>query len=276
MGNRSRDHVVSLLSAHRPPPAKHSRGSHSPRGADGFTLIEVLIASVLGVIITFVAFTFLDVTLNEVSRTTERVHVDQVGRTAMEKIMLELDSACVWPGIVPVRAESSPTVLRFISQSGEATSLASVGLHQITFTAPAGATPGKLTEKSWPSTGGTPPEYTFNEAATPTERVLLTGVEQTGATPVFRYYHFYKEGEAGAVLGQINPTEVSKAALESAPERERVVKVTVAFTVTREPGQTAEAGMFGKSLVPLEDSSTFRLVPASESAASVNAPCSGT
>lgn len=254
-----------------PLPARRQMASD----AAGYTLIELMISMALTLIIVLAAFTFLEFTTRDVARTTERVHVTQAGRIVMERLMLELHSSCVSPGVAPIRSASSATALRYISASGTTANSTNVELHEVIFTAPAGKTTGSLTMKSWPGSG-TGPEYTFNEAATPTKRLLLTGVKQSQteeatptAIPVFRYYRYYKSGDASPVYGVLNPSELATLSSE---ESKRVVKVAVNFTVIPEGTETKGFGQ--DRPLPFEDTAILRLTPASESSSLPNLPCS--
>jgi Tfp pilus assembly protein PilV len=244
-------------------------------GVAGYTLVELMVSMVLTMVIVLAAFTFLEFTTRDVARTTERVHVQQAGRIVMERLMLELHSSCVSPGATPIRSGSSATTLRFISASGTAANSTNVELHEVIFTPPAGKATGSLTEKSWPA-GGTAPEYTFNESATPTKLLLLTGVAQSQteestpkAIPMFRYYRYYRTGDAEPIYGILNPAELATLTTE---ESKRVVKVAVNFTAT--PEGTETKGFGNDRPLPLESTAILRLTPASESSTLPNLPCS--
>lgn len=236
----------------------------------GYTLIELLIATAIGLIVTTSAFMLLEFTTNDVSRITTRVHVTQAGRVALERLMMKLHSTCVAPLINPIVTGSSSTTLRFISESGSEPSLATVRLREVVYTPAAGKSEGTLVEKSWLSTGGNPPEYTFNEKATPTTRALLTGVRQTEAIPVFQYYRYYQESDPGAILGELNPNPMTSPL--KIKEAEAVTKVTVSFTLAPEGKESATFN--GDGPVALEDSAVLRLSPSSSSAGIPNFPCS--
>ena len=184
------------------------------RDERGFTLIELLVAMSLGIIVSGVALSLLNFTTADVTRITERVHADQSGRVALEKLMLALHSSCLTAKSDPVKPESTEGILRFVSETstenehGEpSAALPTIKLHEIVYTAGSGKTEGTLTEKSWTSKG-VPPNYEFNEKETPTKRTLLTGVQQTETAkkeilPVFRYYRYYRETD-GPKLCRVN------------------------------------------------------------------------
>lgn len=253
------------------------------RGEQGFTLIELLISMALGTILLLAAFSFLEFATSDVARVDARAQVDRTGRTALENIMLQLHSACVAPLTIPIQPESTPSTLRFISETsplntnGEPVSaLETVRLHEITYTPASGKVQGTLTERSWPSSG-TASDYTFNTAATPTVRKLLTGVQQSTVVngsgtsepiPIFRYYRYYQEGDTGAKLGTLDPNPTT--ALEK-KEAENIAKVTVSFTLAPEGHEYTTFG--NDRPVALEDSAVFRLETSSEAVGTTNVPC---
>ena len=251
-----------------------------PRDNAGLTLLEVLISMILALVVTLAAFAILDFTTNDVSRITERVHVDQAGRLSMERLILELRSACVTPKIAPVLTGSTGSVLKFISKTGTENSFSQIEEHEVIFTKPTAGVAGTLLEKSWPSssfTAGPPPTYTWN-AAKESQLKLVTGVKESmteeaspKAIPVFRYYRYYDKADASPVYGAINPKEVATPLTEA--EAALVVKVTVTYTVTPEGH---EPGTFNSDRpTPFEDSAVIRLTPASESSSISNTPCGG-
>jgi prepilin-type N-terminal cleavage/methylation domain-containing protein len=244
----------------------------------GYTLIELVVAMALGMVLMVAVFTFLQFTTNDVSRITQRAEVDQTGRTALEKIMLALHSACVAPTVAPIRSGSGPNTIRFVSETSPlntnkepVSALTTVKLHEITYTPASGKVQGTLVEKSWPSSGLVG-SYTFNEKETPTERKLLTGVKRSGAgesTPIFQYYRYYRTGDKEPQLGTINPTATT--VLKEEEEAKTITKVTVSFTLSPEGHEYTAFG--NDRPVALEDSAIFRLAPSSEASGTSNLPC---
>jgi type II secretory pathway component PulJ len=249
----------------------------------GFTLLELLVAISMGIIISLAAFSFLGFATSDVSRIDERVHIDQTARVTLENIMLELHSTCVTPSVVPILPKSNESKIMFISEAGTGSALTSVRKHEIVYEAAKGNTKGKLVENTYlsipPPTGGEAPEYTFYEKASTTKR-LLTGVVQSESggkkVPIFQYYRYYQAGDTIPTghttipYGELYPKVLSATELEKEVNDEKVVKVTVSFTLAPEG---AEIATFNRDRpVPLQDSVVFRLAPAAES--SSNLPCS--
>jgi prepilin-type N-terminal cleavage/methylation domain-containing protein len=257
------------------------------RNEQGFTLIELLITMLIGVVVTGAAFSFLQFTTEDTSRITDRVHVDQVGRTALERIMLELHSSCVTPLVNPILEKSNENVIRFISESGTKSAFATVDEHEIIYTAATGTTEGTLVEKTYKSTGpGTKGNYIFETTPAGTTK-LLTGVRQTvykgeEATPIFQYYHYYQKGETiptedhgVAPYGELNPIAISAKTTGSGlseTQANEITKVVVNFTLAPEGKESATFNH--DRPVVLEDSAVFRVAPSSEATSNPNLPCS--
>jgi prepilin-type N-terminal cleavage/methylation domain-containing protein len=247
-------------------------------GERGFTLIEMLVAISMGIVISLAAFSFLGFATSDVSRINERVHVQQTARTTLENIILELHSACVTPSVIPILIKSTGSKIMFISEASTGSYLSSVREHEITYEAAKGSTKGILIEKTYPSTTEGP-KYVFSTKSATSKR-LLSGIVESESSgkkiPVFQYYRYYQEGDtlplgdSTTPYGELYPTPLSNTELEKTAIAEKVVKVTVSFTLTPEG---TEVATFNRDRpVPLEDSAVFRLAPAGEF--SSNLPCS--
>ena len=195
-------------------------GTQPPRIFDehGFSLIELLVAMIMGLVISLAAFSILEFTTSDVSRITARAHVTQTGRVALEKLMLQLHSACVSVNVNPIQAKSSETTLKFVSETSPVnsnneptSSFSTVKEHEIIYTPRSGKIAGTLIEKSRTSIGlnNATGEYEFSPSEKPTETKLLSGVSQTvregKEVPVFQYYRYYTSKDPEAKLGQIDP-----------------------------------------------------------------------
>ena len=96
------------------------RVTRSPRSEQGFTLVEMLVVMVAGMVVVSALFAIFDLTLHQTTRTFSTVDASQHSRIALEEIENELHSACVGSGVTPVQAGSSATSLIFVSQYGSA------------------------------------------------------------------------------------------------------------------------------------------------------------
>jgi len=158
----------------------------------GFTLVELLVVMLSGTVVLSAAFTIIDVTLRQTTRTFTKVHTTERSRPVIDTIENELHSACVAPDVSPVKATSSGTTLIFVSQYGKAATLTPVE-HVITYDSSAKT----LTDATYAATGGAAPNWTFSGTASSTI-ILLTNVTQSGSTPVFQYFKYMNSGYSDA------------------------------------------------------------------------------
>jgi Tfp pilus assembly protein PilW len=198
----------------------------------GFGMIEVVVSLFTGMIVLIATFSLLDISLANSSRISDRASANQRGRTAMERLLLDLHSSCVSPAISsgkewPIKEGSEPTVLKVISQEGTEPLFANVHLHEIKFNEAGGT----LTDTTYLSTSPYEPKvgYQFPAKALET-KTILTGVSKTAGGPVFQYYEYEKE--TGTLSKTPLTTPLTKTGAENA------VKVTITFTVAPESGNT--------------------------------------
>src|ERR1700690_1588251 len=92
-----------------------SRAIAAARDPRGFTLIEVLVAMVTGIIVTGALFAILEVSTRQAARVSEVAQATQVGRTAMTHVVDELHSACLSNGFTPVKPVTTATKLVFVN-----------------------------------------------------------------------------------------------------------------------------------------------------------------
>jgi type II secretory pathway pseudopilin PulG len=197
-----------------------------PRLADerGFTLMELLVSMLMAVVITGALFAIMEVSVGQTTLITDRVQANQLGRTAMTRIVDELHSSCLAPSFSPIQENSSESELIFKNAySNEAVILnnkeaeaktggtgTGVFEHQIVWS----PTAKTLTDYTYKSTSGEGAEAKFpgitsnHEHATPTSGVLLaSNVTQTEAKnskgetvklPIFEYYKYSKESSSSS------------------------------------------------------------------------------
>jgi prepilin-type N-terminal cleavage/methylation domain-containing protein len=190
------------------------------RSEEGFTLIEMLVASVIGVIVLFSMLTLLDASQKASGRVVARVDGTQRGRVAMEQVTQRLRSQICLGAAVPliIGDASSPT-----------------DANSVTFYSDLGNGSDFLPEKRRIYVSGTdlreriiagtglPPNTTFTN--TPRDRILMQQikpvVQGAGNLPYFRYYKF-----DAATPPQ--PTVELKPPLVAA-DANQIVQVVVAF-----------------------------------------------
>jgi prepilin-type N-terminal cleavage/methylation domain-containing protein len=220
----------------------------------GYTLVELLVGMMVSLIVLGAIMMMVQVATGNQDRVSERVYANQRGRPAMQRIVDRLHSACVSPGLAPVRAGSTETSMILYSKSGDAVSPIP---DRYTYSLSAGT----LSETVAIGAGTQPSDWTFGTPSSPVQLLDGVGTAKLGTpaanVPLFRYYAY----EGGQVAAAPLSTPLSE---ESAA---RTVQVKVAFTV----GPSAAAG--SEAAITLSDSATLRIEPASEDSAEVNLPC---
>ncbi|HLJ04031.1 MAG TPA: hypothetical protein VKT31_11365 [Solirubrobacteraceae bacterium] len=166
---------------------------------EGFTLMELLVAMMAGVVVIGALMTMVDVTLRQTTRTFSKVGASQNARIVTQKIEDELHSACVASGVTPVQASSDANNLIFVSLWGNFSSSNPANApsptpveHKIVYSSGTGT----LTDYTYAATGGTSPNWTFSSSASSTV-ILATNVSASGSTPVFQYFDFSQPTNGG-------------------------------------------------------------------------------
>lgn len=170
----------------------------------GFTLIEVLVAILCGIVVTGALFAILEVSLRQTSRITDRVQATRFGRTAMTNVVDELHSACLAREFAPIQEKSTEKELWFVDGFSEKPVIeyGEVFKHKIVWTGtyPAG---GKLVDYTYKAGSGTwPNKFTWESSATPATGVILAEniyeqSKESKAVPIFQYYKYATTGSTG-------------------------------------------------------------------------------
>jgi Tfp pilus assembly protein PilW len=159
----------------------------------GFTLPELLVSMIAGIVVIMALFTIVDTTLHATTRTFTKVDATERARTTLEQIENELHSACVADNVTPIQGGangaqvSDANNLVFISQYGTAPTPTPVE-HKLTFNAAAGT----LTDYTYNTVvGGSAPNWKFSSTPTTTAGTqLLNNVSANGSKPVFQYFAY--------------------------------------------------------------------------------------
>jgi type II secretory pathway component PulJ len=188
------------------------------RREDGFTLAEMLIAFVVGIIVMLAAFALLDMSNGLARSVDDRVDTTQHARDAMEQITRELRSqVCLKPGTAAI-ANGQDSSVTFYSYQGDPTRSYVPERHTITWN-PAART---LVDYRFVGTGA-PPDTTY--PGTPTRTLTLAkNVDPVAGAPIFRYYTW-------ASSAQVSPSLALPTPL-SAADAQRLVRIAVQFKVT--------------------------------------------
>lgn len=227
----------------------------------GFALVELMVAMLSASIVMLAIFQLIEVASRDSVRVTSRVEANQKARPVMTRIIDELHSACVSPGIAPILSGSGdvsdPNTITFVTQTGSDVS-PNPDKHEIVFD-PGART---LTEYTYPYVSGTAPSWTFRSTAE-TERTLLTNVAQAtinGSTvDVFRYYAY--------ATGQLSSTQLATPLTTTTAAT--VAEVTVSFSV----GPAANPARDENADLSVTDSALLRFGPAGEDTSEDNLPC---
>jgi Tfp pilus assembly protein PilW len=208
----------------------------------GFTLVEVLVAMVTGLIVMGALFAILSVSVTQSARISEMAQSTQLGRTTMTRIQDELHSACVSPKFAPVKEGSNEGKLVLVNAYSEKAEVPAtwtvrevtekgvkrqevegVRKDEIVFNEGAKT----LTDTYSLGTGESVGEYTFGAG-----KAVKIGenVTKIGATPIFKYYKYATTGTAGAGEASTTLAETKPAAETfTKAEATSIAAVAVAF-----------------------------------------------
>ncbi len=218
----------------------------------GFTLVEMLVGMVIGIAVLGGVVTLVTVTARSSGRISERVAADQVARPMVQRVMTELHSACISPGLAPILPGSTGSSISFIHGTG-----AEVAPTPVKRTISLSG--GDLGDAVYAKTGGTAPDWTFASSPTSTY-LLLSRVGTIGSTPLFRYYAY----ENGAISDTPLPVPLSS------DDAARTVEVAMSLTVSPATSATsAEAG----TPIELTNSALVRFSPSNEDTEQAGLPC---
>lgn len=218
----------------------------------GITLIEMLVGMVIGITVLGGIVTLVTTTARSSGRISERVAADEVARPMLQRILDELHSTCVSPGIAPILAGSSDSSITFIHQTGSAVT-------PVPVKRTVAVSGGNLTDTVYDSTGGTAPNWTFSGTPSSTYQ-LLTRVSSIGSVPIFSYYAYAN--------GQISTTKLPTPL--SAADAARAVQINISMAVSPAPsGTSSEVG----APVELVNSALVRFSPSNEDTSKAGLPC---
>lgn len=232
-----------------------------PRGERGFTLVELLVATMLGIIVSTATLAIVIASVHLSSNFGDRVDATQQGRAAITRIVQELDSSCVAATVPPILATSDANDLWFYSSFGTANPDAPTILPnevEISYTS------GSLVMYIYANSGSgdTPATWTFPSSGSPTSTfVLLPHAEPDNSAPIFQYFGY---GSGGAL--STTPYAIGTGTLGST-NAASTAEVQINFTAEPTDAWTAQGRPASFS-----DDAVLRLSPASSSAS--NLPCS--
>jgi prepilin-type N-terminal cleavage/methylation domain-containing protein len=250
----------------------------------GYTLIEMLVGMVVALVVSGALFAILEISLHQTTLITDKVQANQLGRTAMTRVVDELHSACLSPGFKPIQETSSNTTLVFKNAYSEAAVIPSakeakvtgtgVFEHQIVWN----EATSTLTDYTYKSTSGEGSEAKFPaldystttreaENAEPKKGALLANhVIETGSTPIFQYYKYATESTSSS------STPVGTLVKQEPPittkEPETVTAVLVSFRVAPADGKVEH-----NQYIDLSNQVTFSFSAPNAETPILDSPC---
>lgn len=227
------------------------------RNEAGFTLVELMVSTMIGMLTLGVTLMILQVTSQGSERVVGQVEANQRIRPPMRTIVDELHSACVSPGLAPVLAGSTEDSLSFLHAEGSSVAPTPDRV-LLTYSS------NTLTRSRYAATGGSPPNWTFSPTPYETrqviDRIRPAYLGNPGAiVPVFRYFAY----QGGSLDPNPLPTPLSAA------DAAKTVQVSVAFA----SGSISTAELSALNPVSVSNDISLRFTPASEGFSVENLPC---
>jgi Tfp pilus assembly protein PilW len=255
------------------------RGRPALAGESGFTMIELMVSMVTGLVICFAAYAILTVATEQSAHLTDYTQATQQGRIAMAKIVDALHSACLAPGFAPVLTSSSATELRFINAYSEEAVIpkSQINEQRIVWNEKTET----LTDYTYPAAKEiTWPKFEYASTASPASGVILahnvTRTESGGKKiPIFQYYSYTDKSSEGTTEGvnELSTEPIEKGATLTEKTAPTAASVLITFTAGPSDG-TTYVGAPGKGVTDnLQTQVTLSFsVPVSSNEV-VDAPC---
>jgi prepilin-type N-terminal cleavage/methylation domain-containing protein len=212
------------------------------RDRSGFTLIEVLVAMLTGLIVTGALFAILEFATKSSAHLANVADATQSARVTMTRIVDQLHSSCVSSAFSPVIKGSTPNTLIFVNGYDEAETkgatppaeLPATAIHkdEIKFEN------GKLIDKTRQATSNVPVATAekYNWSNTSTTSTIGENVsrvpEGKGEVPIFKYYAYNTSSSAGASEAASTLKETTLTEKETSELTETGAKTVAAVVVT--------------------------------------------
>lgn len=198
---------------------------------DGFTLVELLVTLIIGLVVVFAAFAVMDGSWRVQAKTLDRVDATDRGRRAMDRIIQQLGArVCLTAGSPTVPAQGSLVTATdsqiefYASVTSDTAPRLVVERRRMTYR-PANR---DIRMETWRGTAPPPTPPPATTAPPTSTTILAADVAPLAGIPVFRYYS--PQGTPAL------PTLRRTAPVSSAANRNSVILVKVAFAaIGREP-----------------------------------------
>ncbi len=237
------------MSASRWPSAPFPRRRPSALSADGFTLVETLVAMVTGLAVMLALFAILDFSVKQTRRSGDVVLATQQGSGTLTKLLDELHSTCPAPGVTPVLEESTPSELWFDNVFGEGTEPAKTAAFKHRIFWSESEKGGTLWDWVYEANGGSWPSYTYATSPATGTTLLGAGKQVLGEyvthsetesgtkeqVPFFQYYKYAtKPGsiETGKAVTTLTPITFSSSTEKLKEVSSTAAKEVAAVVVT--------------------------------------------
>lgn len=220
---------------------------------------------VAGIIVSFALFAILEVAVKQNARIDDRVQSQQLGDTAMTKVIDPLRSGCLSREATPVQPGSTPTKLIFTTAFSEATAPAASEVYKETVEL---LPTHVLQAKVQKATAGAWPTYSGWEVPAKTVRLGENIYPATSGKEVFTYYKYAPVSVSSAETGSSSMVSVTTGAELKEAEAKTIAGVEVAFLALPQSNNSAQ-----HRGTEFNDRVTFAFsTPASE-ASIIDGPC---
>ncbi len=202
------------------------------RDQSGFTLVEVLVAMVTGIIVTGALFAILEFSTEQTARVSEVAQATQVGRGAMTHVVDELHSACLSSGFSPVKSGSNATKLVFVNgYFPEAINEKTQPEYDFVRkdTIEYSSAKGELTDATALASGEAEAsgEYPWKAATTELLAEKISPAEVSGKEePIFSYEKYNTKSATGSGEAASTLTPMTVAEVESKPAEVAAVRIS--------------------------------------------------
>jgi prepilin-type N-terminal cleavage/methylation domain-containing protein len=209
-----------------------------PRGEAGYSLVELLVAMMVGSVVLMAIFLIIDTLVVQSARVQDRIDNVQRGRAAMENMTQTLRAqVCLGAGIPAITQADDNSVTYYADLGDE-----NFTPNKYRLVYDPATSGGTITEYVYQGSG-TPPAMTFPNNPT-RQRTLITNATRytdpstNQVVPVFRYYAFTSQ--------PVTPNQLQTTPLDGSPSSTaanaaaKTVKVSISFTAnpTRQTNKT--------------------------------------
>ena len=191
------------------------------RSESGFTLVELMVAMMIGTMTVLAVYGVLDTSIKQTTRIAGRVNATQRGRIAMDTMTRQLRSQVCYSSTVPALVSGTDVAVKFHVDLTDGSK--PIQQHELVYN----PTARTLTERDWPGQGSPLTFPTLTVTRQITDNVVARPAPNA---PIFRYYAYNTATPPRPAT--LLPTPLS------ATDLARVAKIEIGF-VTLPPGVTA-------------------------------------